>query len=99
MRSLADAWNCDPSNATWIVDRLEKLGLAERRSVPHDRRVKEVVLTEKGHRTKTELLKEFYRPPAELAALDRQDLDDLHRILVKLFPEPGANPKSPRRSR
>jgi hypothetical protein len=28
MKSLADEWRCDASNATWIVDRLEKLGLA-----------------------------------------------------------------------
>src|SRR3954469_15632244 len=45
MRSLADEWECDASNATWIVDRLERFGLAERRSVPHDRRVTLVVLT------------------------------------------------------
>jgi hypothetical protein len=28
MKSLADEWRCDASNATWIVDHLEKLGLA-----------------------------------------------------------------------
>ncbi len=89
MRSLADAWECDPSNATWIVDRLEKLGLAERRSVPHDRRVKLVVLTAKGQRTRAELLREFHEPPAELAALDRADLEVLDRTLEKLAP-PGA---------
>ena len=37
--------------ATWIVDRLEKLGLGERRSLPDDRRVQFVVLTPKGQRT------------------------------------------------
>ena len=72
MRSLAAAWDCDPSNATWIVDRLEALGLAERRAAPSDRRVKLVALTAKGQRTKAELMEEFYRPPAELAALDRR---------------------------
>lgn len=90
MRSLADAWECDPSNATWIVDRLEKLGLAERRTVPHDRRVKQVVLTAKGQRIRAELMKEFHRPPAELAALDREDLEAVHRVLAKLSPEPPA---------
>jgi DNA-binding MarR family transcriptional regulator len=84
MRSLADAWQCDPSNATWIVDRLERLGLAERRSAPGDRRVKLVVLTATGHRTRTELLKEFHRPPPDLAALDREDLESLRRVLGKL---------------
>ena len=39
MRSLADAWQCDPSNATWIIDRLETLGLAERQAVASDRGV------------------------------------------------------------
>ena len=34
MRSLAEEWECDASNATWIVDRLERLGLAERRTFP-----------------------------------------------------------------
>src|SRR5260370_42251569 len=29
MRSLADAWSNDPSNATWLVDRLERRGLAQ----------------------------------------------------------------------
>ena len=28
MRSLADEWQCDPSNATFIVDRLEKGSIA-----------------------------------------------------------------------
>jgi len=31
MRALARAWNCDASNATWMVDRLENRGLVERR--------------------------------------------------------------------
>lgn len=86
MRSLADAWQCDPSNATWIVDRLETLGLAERRLVPRDRRVKLVVLTRKGQQTRTELLKEFHRPPPELAALHRVDLQTLANVLAKLTP-------------
>jgi DNA-binding MarR family transcriptional regulator len=84
MRSLADAWHCDPSNATWIVDRLEKLGLAERRSVPDDRRVKLVVLTAKGQKIRSELLNEFHQPPPDLAALDREDLETLLRVIEKL---------------
>ena len=84
MRSLAEAWACDPSNATWIVDRLESLGLAERRPSLEDRRVKLVRLTAKGQRAKDELMDEFYAPPGEIAALSRQDLEALNRILSKL---------------
>ena len=83
MRALAKSWGCDPSNATWIVDRLEKLGLAERRPVPHDRRVKLVVLTSKGRRTRAELTREFHRPPPEIAALEPADLAALERLLAK----------------
>ena len=84
MRSLADEWKCDPSNATWIVDHLEELGLAERRSAPDDRRVKLVVLTVKGQQTRTELLDDFHQPPAGFEALDRADLEALERVLAKL---------------
>jgi DNA-binding MarR family transcriptional regulator len=100
MRSLSEAWQCDPSNTTWIVDRLEKLGLAERRVVPEDRRVKLVVLTTRGHRTRAALLREFHDPPPELAALDRDDLERLHQILGKLgvVPVTPGAPASRRRT-
>ena len=84
MRSLADEWECDPSNATWIVDHLEELGLARRQVVLHDKRVKLVVLTSKGRKTRTELLDEFHRPPAEFDVLERADLVALERVLTKL---------------
>jgi DNA-binding MarR family transcriptional regulator len=84
MRSLAEEWECDASNATWIVDRLERSGLAERRTMPKDRRVKLVVLTAKGVRTRRALLREFHAAPAELLRLDRAELDALRRALAKL---------------
>jgi DNA-binding MarR family transcriptional regulator len=86
MRSLADEWQCDPSNATWIVDRLEGLGLAQRQPVLHDKRVKLVVLTRKGDKTRTELLEEFHQPPPEFERLRRGDLEALERVLAKLTP-------------
>ena len=89
MRSLADAWECDPSNTTWIVDRLETLGLVERRALPEDRRVKHVVLTRKGAQARTALMREFHAPPPEIAALGRADLEALQRVLDKV---PAADP-------
>jgi DNA-binding MarR family transcriptional regulator len=96
MRSLADEWDCDPSNATWIVDHLEELGLAQRQVVLHDKRVKLVVLTSKGQKTRTELLDEFHRPPAEFDVLDRADLEALERILAKLTPSSTGRDPSQR---
>jgi DNA-binding MarR family transcriptional regulator len=98
MRTLADAWGTDASNATWVVDRLERLGLAERRTVPHDRRVKLVVLTQKGRRIRDEIMRAFYRAPAELMALESYELRELVHILDKLTPESGTpHPLSPDR--
>jgi DNA-binding MarR family transcriptional regulator len=92
MRSLAEAWRCDASNATWVVGRLEKMGLAERRTLKSDRRVKLVVLTSKGAATKAELLEEFHTPPIELLDLDRSALAALADLLAHI----PAHPLEPR---
>jgi DNA-binding MarR family transcriptional regulator len=84
MRALATEWMCDPSNATWVVDRLEERGFAQRRSDPDDRRVKLVVLTALGAKTKGNLATELYRPPPELVTLGRSDLDALLAATEKL---------------
>src|SRR5712675_3155289 len=81
MRSLADEWGCDASNATWIVDRLEKRGLAERRAKPGDRRVKLVVLTAAGVKARKQLLDGLFEPPPEVLALPRATLEVLRDSL------------------
>lgn len=85
-RELAELWSCDPSWVTNRVDRLEQLDLAERRVSPADRRVKEVWLTDEGIARRTRGLAAFAEPPAELLALDPDDLEALARILAKLDP-------------
>ena len=82
--SLARDWGCDPSNATFIVDRLERAGLAERRPDTKDRRVKLVVLTRRGAESKQALLEENRRPPPGLSALQDSELEALVSILEKL---------------
>src|SRR5713226_10679621 len=84
MRSLADEWANDPSNATWLVDRLERQGLARRIAKDGDRRVKSVVLTPKGKRIRAELLKSQYTPPRDLLALPQRDLEALSAAASKL---------------
>ena len=99
MRSLADQWQCDPSNATWIVDHLEKLGLARRQAVAHDRRIKLVLLTRKGQKTRAELLDEFHQPPPEFTRLQRRDLEALDRVLAVLSPDSAGSAESVPRAR
>ena len=48
MSSLAEAWGCDASNVTWLVDRLEQGGCVVRQPSTTDRRAKTVVLTARG---------------------------------------------------
>lgn len=81
MRSLAEEWGCDASNATWIVDRLEKRGLVERRAKPGDRRVKLVVLSAAGVKARKQLLDGLFEPPPELLALPRATLEVLRDSL------------------
>jgi DNA-binding MarR family transcriptional regulator len=94
MRSLADDWQCDPSYATAIVNHLEDIGLARRQPLEHDRRVRLVVLTRKGERTRAELLDEFHQPPPDFDRLERADLEALERVLAKLAPSPPEAPSS-----
>ncbi len=84
MGALAEEWACDASNATWMVDRLEERGLAERRSSPTDRRVKLVVLTPLGRKTRAAIMEGMYEPPPELLRLDRADLQALRDALARL---------------
>jgi DNA-binding MarR family transcriptional regulator len=86
MGALADAWKCDASNVTWLVDRLEEHGLAERCPHPTDRRVRTVALTRKGERLRAKIEARFFEPPDELRALSAGDLATLRRILHKIEP-------------
>ncbi|MEY9215004.1 MarR family transcriptional regulator [Thermobifida halotolerans] len=56
MRELAARMCCEPSNVTFVVDRLERRGLLERRLDPADRRVRRLVLTDSGTALRARLL-------------------------------------------
>ena len=84
MRSLAEEWGCDASNATWIVERLAKKGYVRRSEKAGDRRVKLVTLTARGAKTKDKLLTGVAQAPRELHVLEASDLEALLAILKKL---------------
>jgi DNA-binding MarR family transcriptional regulator len=89
MSALAGAWKCDASNVTWLVDRLEERGLAERRPHPHDRRIRTVAMTAKGAKVRRKIEERMFAPPDALRALPARDLLTLARILRKVVPDPG----------
>ena len=80
MRSAASRLHCDASNLTGIVDRLEKRGLVQRRAVPLDRRVKELVLTDSGRALQVRL-DGIARDAPGLADLSKTEQRDLIRLL------------------
>ena len=81
MSALADALHCDNSNVTGIVDRLEAAGLVERRPAEHDRRVKTLVVTERGEEARRLVSERMSVPPAPIASLSPEDAVALRDIL------------------
>ena len=77
MRALAEAWLCDASNATFIVDRLEERGLAERRSVALRSSRQDGRADRPRDRMRGRILQRFFEPPPELLELSRTDLEAL----------------------
>lgn len=96
MRDLAGALQCDASFVTGIVDRLEELGLAERRVSATDRRVKELVLTPTGAEAQARMRRAWMQAPESVRSLSERDVRDLHRVVGRLTEgieiDPTRNP-------
>jgi DNA-binding MarR family transcriptional regulator len=84
MRALAELWNCDASNVTWLVDRLEERHLVTREPLAADRRIKTVVLTPAGIELRAKVMEEVAEAPAPLLELSHSDLTALADILDRL---------------
>ncbi|MGK5731193.1 MarR family winged helix-turn-helix transcriptional regulator [Streptomyces sp. URMC 124] len=82
MRELADRMACEPSNATFVIDKLEGRGLLERRPHPTDRRAKQLVLTGEGTALRERLM-ELLARESPLAGLSQEEQDALHGLLEK----------------
>ena len=88
MSHLAEALHCDNSNITGIVDRLEDRGLVERRSAPHDRRVKMLAVTDRGAAVRRELRARLQEAPPPLARLSAEDQRTLCEIMRRALARP-----------
>jgi DNA-binding MarR family transcriptional regulator len=72
MSALAETLTCDASNITGVVDKMEARGLIARQGAENDRRVKVLVVTEKGRQLRSELLSRAAKAPPEIAAMPKQ---------------------------
>ena len=83
MRNLAEALACDNSNVTGIVDRLEERGLVERRTAPHDRRVKMLVVTPGGADLRAAIVRRMQEAPEPLRRLSADEQRRLCELVRK----------------
>jgi DNA-binding MarR family transcriptional regulator len=84
MGEMARGIGCDPSYVTALVDDLTTRGLATREPDPVDRRVKIVVLTEKGRTLAEEIHSVLSVPPAAFGVLSRTEVRQLRELLDKV---------------
>jgi len=96
MRALADRLQYDPSNLTTVIDRLEALGVVERRADPRDRRVRGLVLTERGLRARDEFWHRLVNEAGPLGRLGLDELTELRAVLRSAVARSDA-PETPRR--
>jgi DNA-binding MarR family transcriptional regulator len=89
MRRLAGRMGCDNSYVTSLVDTLEERGLARRESHPTDRRIKVIVLTEKGRGLAERVQHAYTAPPAAFSALTDAEVATLCDLLRRLDPAGG----------
>jgi DNA-binding MarR family transcriptional regulator len=80
LRDLAERMSCEPSNITFVADRLEEQGYLERHPHPDDRRAKQLILTPKGTELRERLL-ELLSEDSPLATLSPEEQDVLERLL------------------
>jgi len=69
MSALAETLACDASNITGVVDKLESRGLIVRQGAENDRRVKMLVVTERGRALQRRMGVLAATPPEAIAAL------------------------------
>jgi DNA-binding MarR family transcriptional regulator len=82
MRELAERMSCEPSNATFVADKLEAQGLIERRPHPTDRRAKQLALTPEGTALRERLLA-LLTQDSPLAGLTHVEQTTLQALLER----------------
>ncbi len=87
MSDMAVRMTCDASYITAVVDRLEEAGLAERRTSPTDRRVKEIALTPAGEHVAAEVRRAMDEPPSAIDRLGPTELRTLSTLMAKVVPD------------
>jgi DNA-binding MarR family transcriptional regulator len=84
MKDLGQRLHCDPSFVTMIADALEQRGLAKREPNPVDRRIKNLVLTERGIEVKANLEHEMLGEMPWTRSLSMEEREQLLGLVRKM---------------
>ena len=83
--NLGRALGIAGSGVMSLVDRLERLGLAERQAVPGDRRANQLALTRQGRQTLDDLTRRIVEHDERISSkLTEDERNELFRLLAKL---------------
>ena len=83
-KEIAARLCCDPSNATGLVDQLERRGLVRRTTPPEDRRKRLVETTDQGLAVVGALRRALASTASRFDRLSPEDQAELRRILLLL---------------
>ncbi|MGL4744015.1 MAG: MarR family winged helix-turn-helix transcriptional regulator [Phycicoccus sp.] len=84
-KEIARHLHCDPSNATGLVDQLERRELVRRITPQHDRRVRAVETTARGRKVLGDIRSAMADRNTVLRTLSDRDHAELRRILQLLL--------------
>jgi DNA-binding MarR family transcriptional regulator len=85
---LSEKGQIDRTTVGGLIDRVEKLGLVERRPHPHDRRAYQIHLTQRGKELEDPLTECAGRALAKFTTrLNEQEMNELRRMLEILREE------------
>jgi DNA-binding MarR family transcriptional regulator len=87
LRQPAKRVGCDNSYVTAMVDAPEQRGLAVRQQHPTDRRIKVIVLTDKGRELTRRAQLADTTPPGSFANLGPSEIIAVRDLLRKLGPD------------
>jgi len=93
-RELADRLLCEPSNASFVIDKLANAGLVTREPHPTDRRVRYIVLTPKGVEMRRNLLEQA-RAMEPLAHMEDEEIAALELALTRALAVSKAEGPAP----
>ena len=96
MSTLAQELVCDASNVTGIVDKLESRGLIARQGAEGDRRIKMLVVTDKGRKLRDQLWARAMEAPRAVTALSEETRRRIAEALRAIVDERLAAASGPR---